>query len=97
MRPLQFARISTTLGFSLLYEQKNLEECPNTLWPCTGFFEVRAFDRWCQNLLSFATTAMDLECLDSISHLDDLDPSQPRALRQLCSCPAISSHLGFVI
>ena len=31
----------------------NLEECPNTFWPCAGFFEVRAFDRWCQNLLSF--------------------------------------------
>ena len=30
----------------------NLEERPNTLWPCTGFFEDRAFDRWCQNLLS---------------------------------------------
>ena len=41
--------------------------------------------------LSFATTRM--ECLDSISHLDDLDPS----LQQLCSCPAISSPLGFVI
>lgn len=47
--------------------------------------------------LSLAATRM--ECLDSISHLEDLDPSlqkmgcslSPRALRQLCSCPAISA------